>query len=89
MSLRRWQSFTPVPRSPSPVKAPAETFPWLLDETLFEDALAIHYKLESAGIPVELTIMIDSFHAFGISGTSTPESTKILQRSISFMNRFK
>ena len=57
------------------------------NETLYSDALSIYKKCEAAKVEVQMVVMKGTFHAFATIGTGTPETKKLLEDNIRFMNR--
>lgn len=57
------------------------------NETLYSDAKELYRKCEQANIDVELIEMKGAFHAFATIGTGTPETKRILEENIAFMNQ--
>lgn len=57
------------------------------NESLYADSLALYEKCKAAGVRVHLTIAEGAFHAFATSGTNAPETHKLLEDSIWFMNK--
>lgn len=45
-------------------------------------------KCEQAGVDVELVEVKGTFHAFTTIGTGTPETKRILEENIKFMNKY-
>lgn len=58
------------------------------NETLYADAKELYKKCEQANIDVELIEMKGAFHAFATIGTGTPETKRILEENITFMNQY-
>lgn len=56
-------------------------------ETLYADAIALYDACEKAGVRAELLIAEGGYHAFAASGTNTPETTRILEETASFMRK--
>lgn len=57
------------------------------NETLFADSKALYEKCVSAGVEVEMCIAKNTYHAFAVSGTNTPETTTLLKDNIKFINK--
>ena len=58
------------------------------NETLYADAKTLYKKCEQAGVDVELVEVKGTFHAFATIGVGTPETKRILQENIEFMNKY-
>lgn len=58
------------------------------NETLYADSEALYRKCEQAGVDVELIEVKGTFHAFATIGTGTPETKRILEENIMYMNQY-
>lgn len=58
------------------------------NETLYADSKALYDKIADAQIDVELVEVKGAFHAFATIGTGTPETKRILEENIAFMNKY-
>lgn len=74
----------------SPILGDYTNFPPLFitcdaNETLYADSMELYKKCEALGVDVSLIEISGSFHAFGVTGTSAPEASDILDKNIEFM----
>lgn len=59
-----------------------------INETLYGDSVALYEKLVEAGVPVEMIKAEGAYHAFAVTGTNAPETTKILEENVAFMKKY-
>ena len=56
------------------------------NETLRADAELMYHKFEEIGVPCELIMLKNTFHACSTLGTGSPETMRLMQENISFMD---
>ena len=57
------------------------------NETLQADAYALYEKCVIAGVDTKMVEVTGAYHAFAVSGTTAPETTKILVENMDFMRK--
>lgn len=57
------------------------------NETLYADSKELYKKCEQENVDVEMVEMTGAFHAFATIGTGSPETKRILEENISFINK--
>lgn len=59
-----------------------------VNETLYADSKALYECCMKAGVETKMIEVEGGYHAFAISGTNTPETTRILEENIEFMKKY-
>lgn len=58
-----------------------------INETLYADSKALYEKCTEAGVDVQLVEFEGGYHACAVSGTNTPETTKVLEENIELIRK--
>lgn len=59
-----------------------------INETLYVSAQALYQKCKEANIDVTMIEAVGTCHAFAVAGSNTPETMKILNRTVEFIKKY-
>lgn len=57
-----------------------------VNETLYADSKSLYEKCIDANVEAEMIEVKGAYHAFAVTGTSSPETTNVLEKSVLFIN---
>lgn len=58
------------------------------NETLYADSKALYEKCIQSGVEISMIEVEGAYHAFAVSGTSTPETKQILDENMEFIKKY-